>query len=454
MIKIIIDQKLENFRKQIHDIIDIGFGYLGLQYEIIARLTEIKQEDILVCYSLHKPSTREIGELISLSASTNIFFTTINLELYQKLSPSKLKSLKKEFHDFYILGAEPPSIDKPKGKFGNYFFYNFDLWGNLYQFAMHQKNSSVPVCNLLLNHLLQKIKECIVNEEIFLIRSKLWPGNQKFALCLTAEIDKLYKWKSYSKTIKKILLNFFTHPLAASKEYLELNFKNEEPYWRFPWLQSIPHLIYCLPAKSQNYDPTEKDVARQLSLLNQQLIQLDGNNLPICKSFLYPPCYTQASVYLKSSEFKKGEYKFLSESAALALVSEHTDKAYQSGGVACFGFRFSDLYDIPYTLKILKKLLQLGKKTEVFFTSLDRVIDWLRVRQKLKWVADGNSVKILSNYDIERITLEIIGNYEVEFYTGCKLTINKNLLFISDIKKYSPVRITLKKFSRLNKRVD
>ena len=76
------------------------------------------------------------------------------------------------------------------------------------------------------------------------------------------------------------------------------------------------------------------------------------------------------------------------------------------------------------------------------------------VHGKLIEVADGNSVKILSNYDIERITLEIIGNYEVEFYTGCKLTINKNLLFISDIKKYSPVRITLKKFSRLNKRVD
>ncbi len=454
MIKVIIDEKLDNYKKQIRDVIDLSFNYLGIQYEIISGLVEINVEDVLVCYSLQKPSTREITELIGLSASTNIFFITINLELYEKIGLSRLKSLKKEFHDFYILGNEPPTIEKKKGEFGNFFFYNFDLWGNLFQLANYQKNSSIPVCNLLISDFLQLVKNCVSNDEFFLIRTKLWPENQKFALCLTAEIDKLYKWQSYSKTLKKILLNLFAHPLAALQEYFELNFKSEEPYWVFPLLQSIPNITYCLPAKNDNFDPQEKSVANQLSALEKQLIKLETKKLPTYKSFLFPLCYSEVSVCLNSSEFVKGGYKHLSESAAQALVATSIDNGHLAGGVTCLGFRFSDLYDIPYAFKILENLVKLGKKPAVYFADQNQIKSWLKLRQKIKWVVEQNKVKILSNYDIENLVLEIIGNYEVESHTGCTLRIEKNLLYISNIKKYTTATLTLKKFYRLNRRID
>ncbi len=455
MIKVIIDEKLDSYKKPIREIIDLSFNYLGVQYEVISGLVDINVEDVLVCYSKQKPSTREITELIGLSTSTNIFFITINLELYEKIELSRLKDLKKEFHDFYILGNEPPNIEKKKGDFGNFFFYNFDLWGNLFQLANYQKDSSIPVCNMMLANFFQLVKDCVSSDEFFLIRTKLWPENQKFALCLTIEIDKLYKWKSYSKSLKSIILNLFIHPLAALREYLELNFKREEPYWLFPFLQSIPHLTYCLPASNDNFDPLEKSIADQMSALDKRLIKLETKELPTYKSFLFPPCYSEPFVCFNSRELKKSKYKQLSEAAAQTLISARINGCgYSSGGVACLGFRFSDLYDIPFSFRILKNLVELGKKSEIYFVDQNKIKSWLKVRQKIKWVVEQNSVKIISNYDIDNIVLEIVGNYEVEYHRGCNLRTEKNLLYISNIKKYSHATLTLKKFYRLNRRID
>ena len=289
MIKLIIDEKLEIYTEKITEVLDLSFEYLGFQHEVIAGLMEIETDDILVCYSLNQPKNREIADLIRYCKCSNIFFVSFAPDLYDKLNESEFKKLKKEFSTFHVLSSEPPHIQEKKDTFTKCYFYNFDLFGNIYQFSNYQTDTSTkPICNLLLNNFLTLIKDC-VDDEHCMIRKKMWPNNENFAISLIAEIDKLYKWTSYPQTLKKIVKNLFSHPISALKEYFTLNFKSDEPYWNFDLLESIPKLTYCLLKKNKNFDPDNLEIKKDLFRINRYLTKPNSEALPIKKIFSFQP---------------------------------------------------------------------------------------------------------------------------------------------------------------------
>lgn len=452
MIKLIIDEKLEIYMEKITEVLDLSFNFLGFQYEVISGLMDIKADDILICYSLNQPKTREIADLIKYCACSNLIFVSINPDLYDNLSADELKNLKKEFSNFHVLSAEAPHVQEKKDAFTQCYFYNFDLFGNIYQFANFQSDKSAkPICNLLLNDFLTLLTNICSTDEFFMIRKKMWPNNEKFALSLIAEIDKLYKWKSYPQALKKILKGLFTHPVSALIEYFSLNFKNDEPYWNFEQLNNILGLTYCLLKNNKNFDSNDEEIKEELNKLGKNLIKPNLANLPIKKNILFPTEDAELFTAFSSSELMHGVYKISDEASAQTQVSTLIDYGYQANGAIGFNFRFSDLYDIKYSLNLLNKLVKIGTKPEIFYASQSEIKEWLKQRKQLKIIADKNIIEVASNVDIEQIVLEILGNYEVETFTGCQLRTEDNLIYLSEIKKYTSIKITLKKFYKLNK---
>ncbi len=451
MIKLIIDEKLETYTEKITEVLDLSFEYLGFQHEIIAGLMEIEEDDILMCYSLNRPKNREITDLIKYCKCSNIFFVSFNPDLYEKLTEAESKKLKKEFSTFHVLSPMPPDIQEKKDDFTRCFFYNFDLFGNIYQFSTYQVDSSnKPICNLLLNNFLTFIEEC-VDDDHCMIRKKMWPNNEKFAISLIAEIDRLYKWKSYSKTLKKIIKNLFSHPISAIKEYFTLNFKNDEPYWNFYLLEAIPKLTYCLLKNNSNFDPENLEVKKELFRINKNLVKADTENLPVKKNIFFPSEKEELFASFSSKDLMDGDYKIADESSAQTQISSLIDYAYQTNGAIGFSFRFSDLYDIKYSLNLIKKIVKIGHNPEIYFDSQKEIKTWLKKRKQLKFVTDKNIIEVASNFDIDQIVLEIMGNFEVETFTGCQLRTEDNLIYLSEIKKYTSINISLKKFYPLNK---
>jgi len=84
----------------------------------------------------------------------------------------------------------------------------------------------------------------VKNNHVALIRKDLWPGDKKFAVCLTHDVDKVYFKTFYGfafgmiQLIKGLFLFDFISAKKAYKKCKRIAFAKNDPYWNFKkWIE-------------------------------------------------------------------------------------------------------------------------------------------------------------------------------------------------------------------------
>ena len=530
MIRILVDKKLDEYLDKIKYTFDFIFDSLGMQKSIIQKMTEIQPNDVVICYTQKPTKKQEKLQLLELCNSNNIFFISSLEPLYlpSSINLKKLKKLKKEFYDIFVLSEKAPTIKRDKTDFTSLWEYNFDLVGNIYfhltqtenkllsikgkladkNFLFFKELSDYPFINGLLTLFEKELKDSLPRE-CFLVKKALWPEAQNYAVAISATVDSLYKFKNNISQFFRLLAMSFVRPFKAIRQYLFYLFSNYEEYWNFHLFkgENVSYFFGIGTEKSIDYSVMESDVEKKIKelsdegndvsiFLNRKLgyilgqkkddeksaVGLDLKQIGVrtdryvTNSFFDKFVYCQVKGFDKTNGFKSGialpypnfssksqkttlllpdtftssnlrksSFRDVSFTLASKSVDRLVENIKKTNGLLCFNFNFSDLYEVPYAKKLLKRLLELLGKDNAYFDTLKGITQWWQTRDSLLVRELYEAVEIISRSSLDSVSFEVFGAYKVKKVTGCRCNIKDKTITLMDIKRYSKVSIHLEK---------
>ena len=257
----------------IHYCFDFLFNTIGVEYRYISDYSNLRKREIFFLYSTIKPTTRELENL---DENRIIFYVPAERFLLKRedmdedLIKAKMRSMKLH-REFKILASnvvqEPINLRKINDLYFGYF--NFDLIGNLIFFLneyeykkskteFKDKHGNViedfirfndsldyPFINAIVWLVDKFLSEAVTQNKNFLIKKNFWPNNEKSAVALSHNVEKLQKWtffsliQSFFKDIKFFVTfkwNFMFRRLLGKIKYI---LTNDEPYWNFFMINDI-----------------------------------------------------------------------------------------------------------------------------------------------------------------------------------------------------------------------
>lgn len=300
MIKLLIDKNLDDNFDKIHYCLNFIFESIGCHATIIKTMDEINKKDIVICYTKKLLGQKEKFQLIEMSDSKNILFISAYIPLYNSIMLNKksLMKLKKEYHSIYVLSEKIPSVKKQKSDYTSTINYNFDIIGNIY-FHLSQSENKILLAknkfedkNLLffnelkefpfLNKLIKLFELDIISslpKDCFFVKKHLWPKGEDYAMCISATVNKLYKFKNSFKELFKIFFMFFVSPAKAIKQYFNYLFSKYEEYWNFYLFKNLLITYFFGLGDDKNLDYSIKD--EEIVKIIEELSLSDNHDISI-----------------------------------------------------------------------------------------------------------------------------------------------------------------------------
>ncbi len=308
MIGILLDQKLEKYKQSVDYTFKYIFNTLGYEYRYIESLSQLTDNDLLLCYALVYPSDSE-REFISNGRST--IFCKAEEEFYKysferaDLSKLRLKSIKR-LTVFSNEKTKEPFVEK-KVKNGYYGQINFDLIANIffslvsYEEHLYGKKDELGRFddseNILfkekysarVTHLTELLNDFIIyaveKRKTYIVRKNYWPKNEDYALLISHTINRLKKWSlkdliiDVMKDIKFLISFKFKAFASLFKDLFMFILEDIEPYWCFESFLNLDKKFglkatYFFADKSKekdneiDYDLNDKDIVDVIELLS------------------------------------------------------------------------------------------------------------------------------------------------------------------------------------------
>ncbi|MCK4655302.1 MAG: hypothetical protein KAU01_12745 [Candidatus Cloacimonetes bacterium] len=171
------------------------------------------------------------------------------------------------------------------------------------------------------------------------------------------------------------------------------------------------------------------------------LFSLNGNSKAYNNKYLEVPLVFSDET-LKLSRTKNVPYE-----KAKILVDEIIESIESVNGVITFNFSVSNFTDISYNKDLFSFILDNIKPKNVFQGTFIEIANWWRKRDSVEVEEKEDEISVYFPENMERITVSLIGNYEILEVEGSKPEIKSAKLLFSNIKADTMVRIRLKKIN-------
>ncbi len=360
MIAIFIDSKLETYINEIKYSFDYVFQTLGYSHRYVDKINQLKDNDIVICYSITEPKTyQDIAEIVD---NRMMLFIKADKDLYLPGAINKdylQKYLRKFKLQSYLAVICKDDFQKPAlmKSFGpaSFGIINFDIIGNIFfQFnelekiqrektgkndhiSLFEPYLSLPYVNYLLFFIEGFLKDFIKMNHHYIAKKELWPCGETLAVTVSHNVNKLQKWnlsyylKYFFEDIRDFCLfhwkTLFRNVYSRTK-YL---FTNYEAYWNFSDVQEVDKkygakgtwfvAVNAETNKDVDYNFEDHDLLEEIRRLEKEKYEI--SLLGSCNSLLKDRFEKEADIFKNFFNTKEFGVRQLSSKLLANSLEEH-----------------------------------------------------------------------------------------------------------------------------------
>ncbi|MCD4819442.1 MAG: hypothetical protein K8S23_12190 [Candidatus Cloacimonetes bacterium] len=168
---------------------------------------------------------------------------------------------------------------------------------------------------------------------------------------------------------------------------------------------------------------------------SKETVYNNNSNLEIALTF--------SDEVLKISRFKEIPFEKAKESIVHLLAS-----VKKLNGLITLDFSLANFADIKYNKDIFRFVLKILKQNKVYKATMQEIADWWKKREAVVVRESENIIFVYFPTALNFFSLKLIGNAEVVSILGMKAEIQGKIIYFSDIKPDSAVKIVISNVSK------